>query len=379
MFTNLQSFKESLSNDKSNDAKLRMLIETAKEMMAAYNKAEEFENLKKEGNKEIEALLDAYNKTSIIANNTLIEVVKPYTSNRLNTKEYLSFVETSIDTIGADFKKVHDQVVILATKMSDGSEYIRANNNTKNLPTGTIIKNEGLSDIWNAIGNWFVMFKQRFFKLISNVQSELNNIKIHASTFLPDEIVTSEGKITENNDPSSDQVLALLEKAKKTLEHAKEQSYYEELGKMKENMVISLLKDFNAKGVVIDNKILALIKIQPKEKLELGLYADYITNAEKVNEGIAEMASNLMALHTSISEVSGSVRHYKDDSNSPEGTFDATFDYVNKKVIPPISDTTVKEGFGSIVKTIWNKIKLFFSNFKLASKKVDNALEALNF
>jgi hypothetical protein len=152
----------------------------------------------------------------------------------------------------------------------------------------------------------------------------------------------------------------------------------EELAKMKQEQIIALLKEFDAKSIAIDDKIVRLISIEGKEKLDQAMYVDYITNAEKVNEGIAEMAMNLMSIHTKVIEVSGSVRHYADDTNLPEGTLDASFDWERKTVRPPASETPseeVKEGVMSFFKNIWNSIKSFFGAFKVASAEVDVALD----
>lgn len=386
MITSLQAFKESLSGDKAREAKIRMLIQTTKEFLDAKSKAEEFELLKKESNKEVQQLLEKFNQTSVIANNTLIEVVYPFTSNKLKTKEYMDFIETSAATISEEFKKVHDEVVKLSTKMGDAVEYLRGTENKKGLPTGTLKKNESLiSDVWDKVSNWFIAFKQKFNRLVSGAQEKFAEISAKAKQFKP----VAEGKINESTDPSVDDIAAILEKAKKALEYAKEQTYYEELKAMKQEMIISLLKEFDAKSIAIDDKIISLISIAPKPKLDLGAYTEYITNAEKVDKAVAEMASNLMSIHTEIVETSGSVRHYKDDKDLPEGTFGATWDWVKKEVIPPATGSetpsrtvptkeSILSDVGSIIKKYWNKLKSFFVRFKVASKKCDDALSAIS-
>lgn len=362
MITKIKLFTESLSSDKSKDAKLRILIQNCKEMIEANKKAEEFEILKKNGNAEIEALLAKYDKISVIAEGVLIQVTQPYTINKLNLKEYLEFVETSVTTIGEEFKKVHDEIVNLSTKVSNAVEYTRTYNNPKNLPTGTLKQNENLvSDVWHTLQNWFIAFKQKFSRTISNAEQKLTSIANTAKMYMP---------ANESIIPTPDEVTEILKKAKETLEHAKEQAFYEELAQIKQEQIIELLKEFSAKSIAIDNKIITLVSMAAKPKLDQTMYADWITNAEKVDANIAEMASNLMAIHTKVIEVSGSVRHYANNNQRlPDGTFNAAFDWENKRVKSPVA-----ESLGNSFVKIWKLIKSFFGSFKRASVKVDVAL-----
>ena len=144
--------------------------------------------------------------------------------------------------------------------------------------------------------------------------------------------------------------------------------------------------------------------LESKPKMELAVYMDSMTNATIVKEGIAEMAQNLFSIHTVVSETSGIVRQFSDDTKSPDGTFNARFDYVNKKVelendktkvdkdgtiiSGPLAtnnttkdkvvyDNSVKESLGTWLTDIWSKVKVYFSSFRKNSRHVDVAITDL--
>ena len=113
----------------------------------------------------------------------------------------------------------------------------------------------------------------------------------------------------------------VLVKAKEAIELAQKQSYFEELAKVQEEQVIALLKEFNSKSIAIDDVILNLIRTESKPVLDTAEYEKNMTNAEQVGDAVALMSKALIEIHKNTVNVSGSVRQYKDDSNSPDGTF----------------------------------------------------------
>lgn len=536
MITSINEWKqhnESLSSDREREAKLQTLIRLGREMLDAYKKADELKELKSIKNTEVTDLLNKLNETSIIAKGTLIEVFKPYTSNRLSSKAYLQFVEESVSTVSSDFQEIHNQIKIAARKISQESTTLRKTANTRNLETGTLKTNEGLSDIWASIVNKLRSWMSKFNKLLNKTQQHLSDIETKAAIFvnitegsistadtyeevveelLPEgkyddpgyvtvckecgvteiehlgntdemfnfcpECELTEGPIEEiteaewerrdsnpnwmnespleslkieegfvdniyirdldendqdimlndmnnmiikkfgrnslkiksalyeisfdlntlsvNNDENIDMIalnlgikpdvlisyldeiisknksmflydesllledlseeqrlarnkysreykqrkrniVKVLETAKETIELAEQEEYYKQLAKTNEKMIINLLKEFDAKSIAIDDKILTLVHSPESEVFDFNTYQEKITNAEEVGDAVALMAKALLDVHRQYFEVSGSVRQFKDDTNSPEGTMGATFDYEEKTVKLPES------------------------------------------
>jgi hypothetical protein len=641
MITTINEWKkvnESLSKDRANKAKLDMLIQAAREMMEYKEKANQFAELKKSGNVELEQLLDDMEATSIVANGVLVEVIKPYETHRLDTKEYTKFVEDSIDTIGEGYKQMHDNALKLAETVKKGYAYTITAQNKKNLETGTL---ESL-DMFKKFASWIKEQINKFKNFLNSFKSDLTDIKsqalqfqninegqyfshldpennyytiehlkmnkvavindgnisdlqflfknifdknviddknkigytnndykyywikndiksprkfdkvfskINASNTLPEiptqsiniflkqlneslhgydnvkatdvhisqikcgDIVIHGGemktvgkndikydsfmgtslfgdsyksgsklvkkidfvvpknidesiypgrtskyknKIVEvlstsndlsylelfdktgftttsedyglyrnvqlllndniitrfkdgrkyryNLDPTVDitqidmtdattgpvdnaPVVEALEKAKQVIENAEQEKYYEELAKVKQKQVMDLLREFGAKKVAIDDKIISLIEVQESTRIDMEKYQDYMMNADEVSESIADMATSLFGLYTKVSKVSGSVRQFADDQGLEDGTLNATFDYVFKTVTKPEDNLNnpkaqvtepVEEGIGSWIKKVWRGIKRFFSNFRISSKRVDIALKNIN-
>lgn len=540
MITKISDFKinESLSGDRTREAKLQILIDTARQMIENYKKAEEFEQLKNQKNIEVKEVLERLNKTSVIAEGVLIEVIKPFQQKRFSSKAYFDFVETSVGTISEDFRLLSNEIKATSIKMSAEKEYIRTNKNTRNKETGTM--SEGIGDFYNKIKNWVQAFvsklsvllnkterdlgiimakAQKFSSMVESVSTfthtnpdyetiklthnffksgtgyaviyknqsvgfvylcddywcawsthfDINNIdqfldecvqglhdtegssstadtmeeaidelvygleesvvleqiewsemhgQVHAmlenyneelyykvdgiseSNFanLTNDIVNYIQSLNMNENVNEDlspeeerrlrrnrasrdsharrreqnkNVENVLVKAKEAIKLAQKQSYFEELAKVQEEQVIALLKEFNSKSIAIDDVILNLIRTESKPVLDTAEYEKNMTNAEQVGDAVALMSKALIEIHKNTINVSGSVRQYKDDSNSEEGTFNAHFDWENKTVIPP----TANEGIGDYVKSAWNSIKRFFLRFKMASKRFDTALE----
>lgn len=594
MITTINEFRkviESLSDDNERAAKIRALIDLGRQMVENYKKAEEIAEQKASKNAEVKDLLERLNKTSVIAEGVLIEVYKPFEQKRLANKEYFDFVNNAVGVISEDFKTLSNAVKEISTKLTGGTSHIKTTKNTAEIPTGTLKANEGLSDIWNTIKEWFNAFKQSILSLLPGIEDNLSSISKDAVRFhvmressasdnyvledaidgflkpyinevsdyrldsddtrvilyvpfadvkfdiadkdapewkiLNDEFklfcdanglydcgVTStsdysdlvlsadthivdmrqyprESKVNENNkdysygtahlqqqgvklgenvesiddlivgqeycivdlglgewnggykymgyinnvhdfsdtfdidndtsatsftDAEMDELIdfgqiafygdfvneelspeqiearnkysreykknrreqdrniaAVLEKAKEAIALAKEEAYYKALAETNEAMIKSLLAEFDSKSIAIDDKILTLVKVEEKPALDMKTYIEKITNAEEVGEAVAKMATALMGIHTKTIQVSGSVRHIGDTSNSPEGTFDAHFDHETKTVIPPQAN----EGVVSFLSKVWSKVKGFFASFKIASKQADNALAAI--
>src|SRR5574343_1204706 len=106
-----------LSKQRAENARLALLVQTAREMIELYEKAEEFDNSKRIKNAEIEQMLDEMKATSIIASGVLVEVIKPYETKRLDSKEYTAFVESAVDSISEEYKAMHAKAVELNTKL----------------------------------------------------------------------------------------------------------------------------------------------------------------------------------------------------------------------------------------------------------------------
>lgn len=528
MITKISDFKinESLSGDRAREAKLQILIDTARQMIENYKKAEEFEQLKNEKNIEVKEVLERLNKTSVIAEGVLIEVIKPFQQKRFSSKAYFDFIETSVGTISEDFRLLSNEIKATSIKMAAEKEYLRLNKNTRNKETGTM--SEGIGDFYNNIKNWVKAFVSKLSVLLNKTERDLDIIMTKAKKFssmvesastftntnsdyetsvvleqiewseihgqvhamlenyneelyyntdgistsnfanLTNDIVNyikslnvnenvneklsqdekehiislynngiSQSDIADQygynfndvlkvtkylghgswfndeeeerlgDDPMSKQyydrtlenlspeeerrlrrnrasrdsharrreqnknVENVLVKAKEAIKLAQKQSYFEELAKVQEEQVIALLKEFNSKSIAIDDVILNLIRTESKPVLDTAEYEKNMTNAEQVGDAVALMSKALIEIHKNTVNISGSVRQYKDDSNSPDGTFNARFDWENKTVIPP----TANEGIGDYVKSAWNSIKRFFLRFKMASKRFDTALE----
>jgi hypothetical protein len=474
MITSINEFKkyllkvnESLSKDRSNEFKIKMLVQKCKEFIDASAKKNEFEELKRGKNAEIEAILDEMKATSVIASGVLIEVVKPFQQHRLSSNEYLEFVEKSTGMITEEYKKMHQKAIQLATKDSDGYAYLRQFPNKKNLPTGTLtnegvkdfflniikniknflasfkiklnnIKNEAMKfqsmnesisgvnnpiesvqefdDIYNTTANSYLNNNKKeelinlyntdhIFNIIKidksigrmeskrEYQKQYKQLPISAKSFneyqdteyLEQIFVSDYMKQTnENNSTTNNKLTEVLEKAKEVIELAEQETYFEELKKVKQQEIIDMLNEFKMKKIAIDNVLVQIIKVEGKPKFYDKDYQEAMTNAEIVGESISEMANDIFSLYTKVSQVSGSVRQYKDDTNSPDGTLNATFDYVFKKVILPEDnpnyvkqESKINEGLKEIISNLFNKIKRFISSFKISSRRCDNALEQL--
>jgi len=171
---------------------------------------------------------------------------------------------------------------------------------------------------------------------------------------------------------SNEAIVEALAKASEIISVTEEEKFYEELVEVKKQQVIDLLKEFNAKKLAIDDKIAMLITEAPKLTLNKAEYMDKMTNAAEVGDAVSEMAQNLFSLYTKAHSVTGSLRQFKDDSNSANGTLGATFDYVFKTVSLPEANESE-----SFITRLTNRIKRFFSNFKIASKRADMALNQI--
>ena len=459
MITSLNDFKkilnESLSTDRKKDFKLKLLIQTAKEMIDAKMQFEIAQLAKKAKNVELQDLLKQMETHSIICNGVLLEFVSDFESSSVDFKGYEEFIQNSVDIIGEQYKEMHDKIKLISTKMSDGKEYIRMGKNTKNNPDGIV---EGFGDVVNTFKSWILRMKRSIMSFLNRSTEQINNIKdqyhmlkanagvtesniseaiavskyatmiintltklnecsyldllqdngigkgstYDASMYQNLTKLRNDGTVTYRkegrkfiyklanaitpavvntivdvpvNDPtpvSNDALVEALDKAIEIINTTEEEKFYEELYRSKQQQVISLLKEFDAKKIAIDDKIAMLITEASKPTLSKAEYMDKMSNAAEVGDAVAEMAQNLFSMYTKVHSVSGSLRQYKDDSNSPSGTLGATFDYVFKTVRLP--ETNESESF---ITRLANRIKRFFSNFRIASKKLDMALNQI--
>lgn len=363
-------------------AKINQLIEAGKAMIEAANKAQELSDLKKVKSNEVKELLDKLNNTSIIAKGVLVEIVKPFKQNRLSTTAYMKFIEESTGLIGDDFKALHDEVVSLSKKIKTTEPHLRITKNTRNKETGTLSE-AVIADLWNKIKSYF----SKFTSLLSKTENNLDLIKNKTKLFLSlnesiGDIDLEEIRRRRRNDASkishakrreqNKLIATSLDKAKELIELTEQETYYLELKKLNQKIITDLLTEFSAKSVAIDDKIITLVNGSESEVLDIDVYKEKITNADNVSVGVAKMAEALMNMHKSVVEISGSVRQYADDTNSPDGTRNARFDWENKTVVLPNN-----EGIGSFMRKIWSKIKIFFKSFNDAALKVNIALSKI--
>jgi hypothetical protein len=180
-------------------------------------------------------------------------------------------------------------------------------------------------------------------------------IKNNTSMFLRDESILNE-ELTEDDRLARNKysreykqrqrnIVSVLEQAKETIVLAEESEYYTQLAKTNEKMIINLLKEFKSKSIAIDDKIISLVNTAASDKFDFSIYQEKITNAEEVGDAVALMAKALLDVHRNVVEMSGSVRQYKDDTASQDGTMGASFDYVNKTVKLPEGKTNEGKEF----------------------------------
>lgn len=164
---------ESLSSERTDKIRLDILIKTAQEMIEAKMKAQELKELRKEKSAEVEKILDELNTNSIIANNILVEVIKPYQRHNLDTKEYQSFVENSVDKITKEYTEMHNKAIEFAKYTVGGSSYFMQHKNSKGFDHGTIVK-ENLS---NKFRSFIRALYLRTLSLFSRFKRTINNIE----------------------------------------------------------------------------------------------------------------------------------------------------------------------------------------------------------
>lgn len=170
--TNLEDFKiyeakrlnEALSVDRKKDAKLKILVQEARELIEAKMKLKEIAELRKIKNNELKEALEDIKEAYIIAKDVLFEIIKPYERKGLDTKAYIKFVEESTDEVTKEFMKVHNIALELAKMDRKGYTYFSQAKNTKNLETGTIVESklmDFLKRIYNKLKNAFKSFKTK--------------------------------------------------------------------------------------------------------------------------------------------------------------------------------------------------------------------------
>lgn len=353
MLTKFHIFNESLSTDRIRAAKLANLVDAGKQMIENYKMAEEVALKKAQANAELAELLAELGKTSVVVEGVLVEVCKPYESNRLATKEYFEFVHNAVSEIDESFRALSNTIEEASTKMSKDKAYISKLKNTKKLPEGTLKQNEG-------IASWITNLLNRVKRfLIPSILDNMSKLSSESKRFM----VVTESK-------EEDLIVKILAKAKEAIDYGMEEAYYVELAKSKEPMIMQLLDDFQAKSVAIGDTILNMVRTPGKEVFDMKAYEEKITNAEQVGEATAAMAKNLMDLYRKSIPVSGSIRHIKDDTGSPDGTFNVRFNHKTLKTELPKNES-VSNAIASLIRGI-------FALFKSNSKKVDKALAKIN-
>jgi hypothetical protein len=393
MITNLNTWKKKINESVNtvDKSKFEELIKLGRSMLNDHKKLAEIKALKKVENKKVKNLLELIDKTSVIANDTLIEVFKPYKSKRFNSKEYFEFVENSIGVIGKDFKELSDTIKAASTKITTATVTIRKNKNTKGKETGTLKMNENkLMDLLKSVVNWF---SKQIKKIINKINKDLASINKKAEKF--NKMALNES--SENNDDSEltprekrnkysreyklkkRAPIQVLKRAKKAIKLAEQEKYYTDLVESKEERIKELLIEFDAKSVAIDDKILTLVNTPEKTTVDVETYKKQMLNAEIVGGSVAKMTQALIAIHEKYFEVSGSVRHFHNNSdeedNLGDGSFDGRFDWEQKKVVR--KDKDANESFVSNIKSFFKKVGRFIMSFKKASKEFDKALNSI--
>lgn len=379
MITKITDFKkylnESLSNDRMMNFKKKQLEDAARQLIEAMKKLEIAEIARKQQNEIVKNVLQELDTHSIVCQGVLIQMVNGFESTRTDMKGYNEFVQSSIDTLGAQYMEMHEKITQIATKENPDLPYITTAKNTKNLPTGVV--EEGV----------MTSIKKGFHLIVSKIKSFLRISKVEVEEIQDelDRYISPNDQETDHfvpfynesleTEPQSEAIANALTEAKKLIEQTEEEKYYEELVKSKKQEIMNLLKEFNSKKYVIDEKILSVVTRKGGPKLSESEYRDKMINAEEVGEHVAEMAQSLFSLYTKTFEVSGSIRQYSDDTNLPDGTLGATFDWVFNTVTPP--DNTVSEGVSSFIMRAIRKIKSYISNFRLASRRCDMALNQI--
>lgn len=381
MLTTINQYKkivyESLSKDRSMNFKQKQLEESAKQLIDAMKKLDIAQVARKQQNEVVKNVLEELNTHSITCQGVLIQMVNGFESSTTNMKDYNKFVSESVDILGDQYIEMHNKITILSTENKPDTTYIKTLKNTKSLPNGIVKEGiiDGIKKGFNTIVSSIKSFLSKSKVEVQEIQNELDQYvsKNDQETdhFVPyyNESLNNEGSV------SSEAISNALNEAKKLIEQTEEEKYYEELVKSKKTEIIKLLQEFDAKKYAIDDKMLTLVTLTGGPKMSDAEYRSKMSNAEEVGEHVADMAQSLFSLYTKTFQVSGSLRQYSDDTNLPDGTLGATFDYVFNTVIPP--DNNVTESISNFITRSIRKIKSFISRFKMASKRFDFALNQI--
>jgi hypothetical protein len=404
MITSILKFKkmlnESLSNDRATNIKKKQLQDAASQLVEAMKKLKIAEIVKKEQNEVMKGLLSELNTHSIVCQGVLIQMIGGFESTRTDMKGYNDFVFTSIDTLGEQYMEMHSKMIELSTVDKPESSYIRADANKKNIPNGII---EGLGDsIIKGISRLIIKLKSFLTiskKEVEEIKSELESFNLNSEDLddhdnniikqIEDENMGKDGympgynesrrkrRINEDleSNPQTEAIQNTLKEAIKLIEETEQEKYYIALVETKKTEIIKLLSELNGKKYAIEDKILSIVQMKGGPKLTESDYVSKMSNAEEVGSEIADMAQSLFSLYTKSFQVSGSLRQYGDDTNLPDGTLGATFDYIFNTVIPP--ETNVSERVSSFLLRAIRKIKSYISSFKIASKRCDLALNQI--
>jgi len=192
--SNRVKLNEALSVDRVKEARLKILVDEAKEMLKAKERAKELAELRKVKNKELQEALEEVKQSSVVAQGVLFEVIQPYEKTGLNTKEYVNFVENSVDKITKEYKEIHNKVLELAKVEKKGYSYFRTAQNKNNLEPGTIVESK-FSDFINWIKSGIKKIKNKLFSF----RNTLSNISDQAKQFQVNEKVYSGRKSKYKN------------------------------------------------------------------------------------------------------------------------------------------------------------------------------------
>lgn len=142
---------------------------------------------------------------------------------------------------------------------------------------------------------------------------------------------------------------------------------------MLKDETVKLFEELNLLDIAINDKIYKLYS-QQRSYLQVTEFQKAITTIEEVGADMADTFTDLIASSVNYFNVSGSVRQYKDTSNSPDGTLGAHFNHTTLEVEPPVSESIINE---NILKKALSWIKGAFRKMFGLRKRVEKKLATI--
>lgn len=164
-----------------------------------------------------------------------------------------------------------------------------------------------------------------------------------------------------------------LSLAKNSIETNKKKLELETEEDMLKDEAVKLFEELNLLDIAINDKIYKLYS-QQRNYLQVTEFQKAITTIEEVGADMADTFTDLIASSVNYFDVSGSVRQYKDTSNSPDGTLGAHFNHTTLEVEPPVSESMINE---NILKKALSWIKGAFRKTFRLRKRVEKKLATI--